>query len=108
MQPTLPTMITPTSGPSDKLGQITSTVFLNAGQVAAMKVDLLAILTIDEDIEEYRQELKLIINLQKEVQVMRTNNTDYARCIVSLEDDLKTANKTIRILQELMTNAPTL
>jgi hypothetical protein len=52
--------------------------------------------------------LKLIIDLQKEVQVIHTSNTDYARCVVSLEDDLKTANKTIRILQGLMTTTPTL
>jgi hypothetical protein len=52
--------------------------------------------------------LKLIIDLQKELQGIHTNNTDYARHVVSLEDDLKTANKTIRILQGLITNAPTL
>jgi hypothetical protein len=45
--------MTPASGSSDKLAQITSTLFLNATQVAAMKVDPLAILTIDEDIAEY-------------------------------------------------------
>jgi hypothetical protein len=33
---------------------------------------------------------------------------NYAQHIVSLEDDLKTTNKTIRILQGLMANAPTL
>jgi hypothetical protein len=76
--------------------------------VATVKVDPSAILTIDEDIAEYCRELKLIIDLQKEVQVIRTDNTDYAGCIVSLEDDLKTANKTIRIVQGLMTNALTL
>jgi hypothetical protein len=101
-------MTTPASDPSDKLAQITSALFLNATQVAAMKVDPLAILTIDQDIEEYRWELKLIIDLQKEVQVIRTDNMDYARCIVSLKDNLKTTNKTIRILQGLMTNTPTL
>jgi hypothetical protein len=100
--------MTPPSGPSDKLARITSALFLNATQAATVKVDPLVILTIDEDIEEYRRELKLIIDLQKEVQVIRTDNTDYARCIVTLEDDLKTANKTIRILQGLMTNAPSL
>jgi hypothetical protein len=108
MQPASPTMMTPTSGPSNNLAWITSAHFLNAAQAAAMKADPSAILTIDEDIEEYCRELKLIIDLQKEVQVICTDNTDYARCIVSLEDDLKTANKTIRILQGLMTNAPTL
>jgi hypothetical protein len=60
-----------------------------------MKADLLVILTIDEDITEYYRELKLIINLQKEVKVIHTNNTEYAQYVVSLEDDLKTANRTI-------------
>jgi hypothetical protein len=82
--------------------------FLDAAQAATMKADPLAILNIDEDIAEYHRELKLIIDLQKEVQVMHTNNTNYARHVVSLVDDLKTANKTIRILQGLTTNAPTL
>jgi hypothetical protein len=43
-----------------------------------MKADPSAILTIDEDIAEYYQQLKLIIDLQKEVQVIYTNNMDYA------------------------------
>jgi hypothetical protein len=101
-------MMTPASSPSNKLARITSALFLNTAQVAAMKADPSAILTIDEDIEEYHRELKLIIDLQKEVQVIHTDNTDYAQHIVSLEDDLKTANETIRILQGLTTNAPTL
>jgi hypothetical protein len=101
-------MTTPTSGPSDKLARITYALFLDAAQAAAVKADPSAILTIDEDIAEYHRELKLIIDLQKEVQVIRTNIADYARRVVSLEDDLKTANKTIRILQGLTTNAPTL
>jgi hypothetical protein len=63
-----------------------------------MKADLLAILTIDKDIKEYYWELKLIINLQKEVQVIGTNNIDYAQYIVPLKDHLKTGNKTIQIL----------
>jgi septal ring factor EnvC (AmiA/AmiB activator) len=108
MQPASPAMTTPASDPSDKLARITSALCLDAAQAAAVKADPSAILTIDEDIAEYRRELKLIIDLQKEVQVIRTNNTDYARHVVSLEDDLKTANKTIRILQGLTTNAPTL
>jgi hypothetical protein len=66
-QPALPMMMTPTSGLLDKLAQITTALFLNATQVAAMKVDPLVILTIDEDIEEYCWVLKLIIDLQKEV-----------------------------------------
>jgi hypothetical protein len=79
MQPASPTMTTPASGPSDKLARITSTLFLDAAQAAAVKADPSAILTIDEDIAEYYQELKLIIDLQKEVEVIRTNNTDYTR-----------------------------
>jgi hypothetical protein len=71
-------MMTPASGPSNELAQITSAVFLDATQAATMKVGLLAILTIDKDIAEYCQELKLIIDLQKEVQVIHTNNTNYA------------------------------
>jgi hypothetical protein len=78
MQPTSPTMMTPASGLSDKSAQITSTLFLDTAQVATMKADPLAILTIDEDIVEYCPELKLIIDLQKEVKVIYTNNTDYA------------------------------
>jgi hypothetical protein len=101
-------MTTPASGPSDKLARITSALFLDAAQASAVKADPSAILTIDEDIVEYRRELKLIIDLQKEVEVIRTNNTNYARRVVSVEDDLKTANKTIRILQGLTTTAPTL
>jgi hypothetical protein len=101
-------MMTPASGPSDKLARITSALFLDAAQAATMKADPSAILPIDEDIAEYRRELKLIIDLHKEVQVICTNNTDYARRVVSLEDDLKTANKTIRMLQGLTTNAPSL
>jgi hypothetical protein len=96
------------SGPSDKLARITSAPFLDAAQAAAVKADPSAILTIDEDIAEYHQELKLIINLQKEVQIIHTNNMDSARCIVSLQDNLKNANKTIRSLQGLTTNAPTI
>jgi hypothetical protein len=108
MQPVSPTIITPASGPSDKLAWITSALFLDATQAAAVKADPSAILTIDEDIAEYHRELKLIIDLQKEVEVIHTNNTDYPRRVVSLKDNLKTANKTIRILQGLMTTAPTL
>jgi hypothetical protein len=108
MQPASPTMTTPASGPSDKLVRITSALFLNAASAATVKADSLAILKIDNDIEEYRWELKLIIDLQKEIQVICTDNTDYARHIGILEGDLQTANKTIRIVQGLMTNTPTL
>jgi hypothetical protein len=78
MQPASTTMTTPASGLSDKLAWITSTLFLNTAQGAAIKADPSAILTIDEDITEYHRELKLIIDLQKEVKVIHTNNTDYA------------------------------
>jgi hypothetical protein len=108
MQPASPTMTTPASGASDKLARMTSALFRDAAQAAAVKVDPSAILTIDEDIAEYHQELKLIIDLQNEAQVIHTNNTDYARHVVSLKDDLETTNKTIQILQGLTTNAPTL
>jgi hypothetical protein len=108
MQPASPSMTTPASGPSNKLARITSTLFLNAAQAAAITADPSAILTIDKDIEEYHQELKLIIDLQKEVQVIHTSNTDYTQYVVSLKDNLKTTNKTIRILQGLMTTTPTL
>jgi hypothetical protein len=56
-------MMTPASGLSDTFAQITSALFLNTTQVAAMKVDPSSILTIDEDIAEYHRELKLIIDL---------------------------------------------
>jgi hypothetical protein len=101
-------MMTPASGPSDTLARITSDLFLDAAQAAAIKADLSAILTIDKDITEYHRELKLIIDLQKEVEVIYTNNTEYAQRVVSLEDNLKTANKTIQILQGLMTTTLTL
>jgi hypothetical protein len=58
MQLASPTMTTPASGPSDKLARITSALFLDAAQAAAVKADPSAILTIDEDIAEYRRELK--------------------------------------------------
>jgi hypothetical protein len=45
--------------------------------VATVKADMLAILKIDDNIKEYRQELQLIIDLQKEIQVKCTDNTDY-------------------------------
>jgi hypothetical protein len=53
IQPASPTMMTPASGPSDKLARITSALFLNTAQAATVIVDPSAILTIDEDIEEY-------------------------------------------------------
>jgi hypothetical protein len=60
-----------------------------------MKVDISAILNIADDIEEYYWELQLIINLQKEIKVIHTDNTDYTGCIGILDGDLQTANKTI-------------
>jgi hypothetical protein len=53
MQPTSPTIMTPACGPSDKLAQIASALFLNAAPAATVIADPSAILTIDEDIEEY-------------------------------------------------------
>jgi hypothetical protein len=101
-------MTTPASGLCDKLVPITSALCLNSAEVATVEVDILAILEIDDDIEEYHRELKLIIDLQKEIQVIHTDNTVYARCIGILEGDLQTTNKTIQILQGLITNALTL
>jgi hypothetical protein len=56
-------VMTPASGLPDTLPRITSAPFLNATQAASMKADLLVILTINEDIKEYYQELKLIVDL---------------------------------------------
>jgi hypothetical protein len=74
----------------------------------AVKADTLAILKIDDNIEEYHWEVKLIIDLQKEIQVIHTDNMDYTRHIGILEGNLQTADKTIQILQGLITTAPTL
>jgi hypothetical protein len=63
MQPTSPMMMTPASSPCNKLVCITSTLFLNAAQAATIKADPSAILTIDKDIKEDHQELKLIVDL---------------------------------------------
>jgi hypothetical protein len=71
-------------------------------------VDTSVILKIDDKIEEYHQELQFIIDLQKEIKVVHTDNMDYTGCIGILDGDLQTANKTIRILQGLTTNATTL
>jgi hypothetical protein len=49
-------MTTPTPTPSDKLAQkakITSALFMHTTQVAAIKGDLLTVLTIDDGIEDY-------------------------------------------------------
>jgi CRISPR/Cas system CMR subunit Cmr4 (Cas7 group RAMP superfamily) len=67
MQPTLPMMMTPASSLSEKLVRITCALFLNTAQVDAVKVDTLAILKIDDNIKEYHRELKLIMDLQKEI-----------------------------------------
>jgi Asp-tRNA(Asn)/Glu-tRNA(Gln) amidotransferase C subunit len=71
-------MMTPASGLSIKLTQITSALFLDTAQAAAIKADPLAILTIHEELAEYCQKLKLIIDLQEEIQVIHTDNTNYA------------------------------
>jgi hypothetical protein len=88
MQPTSPMMMTPAPGPSDKLVQSTSALFLKTAQVAAVKVDTSVILTIDSDIEEYCLELQLLIDLLKECQLVPTDNTDYAQYIGILEGNL--------------------
>jgi hypothetical protein len=46
-------IMTPTSGSSDKLAQITSALFLDTAQAATVKADPSAIQTIDKDIVEY-------------------------------------------------------
>jgi hypothetical protein len=56
-QPASPTMTNPAVGPSDKLVRITYALFLNATQAATVKADTSAILTIDDNIEEYHREL---------------------------------------------------
>jgi hypothetical protein len=51
-----PIITTPTPTPSDKLAQkakITCTLLLHTTQVAAIKRDLLTVLTIDDGIEDY-------------------------------------------------------
>jgi hypothetical protein len=52
MQPISHMMMTPTSGPSDKLVHVTCALFLNAAEVATVKVDTSMILKIDDDIQE--------------------------------------------------------
>jgi hypothetical protein len=108
MQSISPMMISPTSSPYNKLVRITSTLFLNTTQVATMTVDPSAIQTIDEDIKEYSQELKLIIDLEKEVQGIHTDNIDYTQYISIIKDNLQNTNKAIRILEQAMINALTL
>jgi hypothetical protein len=71
-------MMTPEPGPSYKLVRITSAFFLNTAQVAAVKADTSEILIIDDEIQEYYQELQLIIDLQKEIEIVHTDNTNYA------------------------------
>jgi hypothetical protein len=71
-------MMTPASGLSNKSARITTSLFLNTPQAAAVKADTSAILTMDYNIEEYHWELKLIIDLQQEIQVIHTDNKDYA------------------------------
>jgi hypothetical protein len=63
-----------------------------------------AILLIDGNLEEYCRELQLLIDLLKELQAACKDNTDYARYIGTVKNDLKMVNKTIQILQNLSTN----
>jgi hypothetical protein len=96
-----PTMTTPVPGPSDKLAQkaqITTTLFLNTTQVPTIKRYLLTILRIFHYIEEYCQELKMLIDLQKELQALQKDNSHYAHYIRTLENDLSIANNIIPIL----------
>jgi hypothetical protein len=51
-------MMTPACGPSDELVRVTSTLFLNTGEAATVKVDTSAILNIHDNIEEYHCQLK--------------------------------------------------
>jgi hypothetical protein len=55
--PVLAMMTMPTLGISDKLDKSMSTLFLNTPQAATIKADTIAILKIDDDIEEYCREL---------------------------------------------------
>jgi hypothetical protein len=75
---------------------------------ATVKKDPSAILTIDDNIKEYRRELQTLLDVQTELQKSHIDNSDFARHIGDLERDLKTANGTIRILQKLTTGTPTL
>jgi hypothetical protein len=63
MQPVSPTMMTAAPGLSDKLVQITCTLFINGAQLATVKVDTSVIIAIDNEIEEYPQEWQLLIDL---------------------------------------------
>jgi phage major head subunit gpT-like protein len=93
---------------SDKLVPITSTLFLNAAQVATVKVDISVILIIDDDIEEYCWELQLLIDLQKELYATCDDNTDFTCRSGTMENHLEMANRTIQLLQYLTTNTLTL
>jgi hypothetical protein len=77
-QPTLAMMMTLTLQMSYKLDKITSVLLLNATEVATMKANTTAILKIDDDIEEYHRELQLILDVQKQIQIICTDDTHYA------------------------------
>jgi hypothetical protein len=98
LQPTSPTMIPPVCGPSDKLVRITSTLFLNPAQVATVKVDMVAVMTRDNDIDHYHRELYVCIYLKQELQATFNDSVDYIGHIGTLKNDLKIANKSISIL----------
>jgi hypothetical protein len=88
-------MMTPVCGPSDELVQVISTLFLNAAKAATLKADTSAILNIHDNIEEYCHQPKSIIDLQNEIQVIRTDNMDYAQYTSILKGNLQTTNKNI-------------
>jgi hypothetical protein len=67
-------------GSSDKEGKmatITSVMFLYAAQVATTKKDPSAILTIDDNINQYRQELQTILDLETEFRSSCKDNSHY-------------------------------
>jgi hypothetical protein len=101
-------MIPPIPALSNKLLQITSALILNTTQVAAIIAGILVILAIDNNIEEYYWELLLLFNMQKDLQATLKDNIDYIYHISILENNPKMANKTIQILQNLITNTLTL
>jgi hypothetical protein len=106
-QPASPMLTTPTPGPSDKLVQITTALFLKPTEVAAGKAGMLSIIIIDDNIEEYIRDLQMLTDLQNKLQATCADSTDYIGCICSLQNNLEMAKKTIPILQDLITHTPT-
>jgi hypothetical protein len=71
-----------------------------------VKVDILVILTIDDNIEEYYWALQLLTNLQNILQATYEDSIDYIGYISSLDNHLKIVNKSIWMIQNLITNTP--